>query len=332
MECVQAAVRFNRKAKAATLALAATVMSVSPAVFAQAYPAKPVRVVVPAAPGGGLDLVARVMAGKLTEAWGQTALVENRAGANMNIGTELVARAEPDGYTLLLVASPALTINPLVFSTTTFNLQRDFAPITLFTAFPFVLIANAGLPVTNVRELIAHLRANPGKLNHGSNSASTMLLSELFKSLAGVTYQDVTYKGGVLAAAATATGETQFAFLDLGSGNSQITGGRVRALGVTTAQRFKQQPDIPTLAESGVPEFAAGSWSVVLAPARTPADIIGKLNTDIRRVLAAPDVPGRLAGIGTEPVGSSPEQATQELRREAEQWSKLVRERNIKFN
>ncbi len=300
-------------------------------VSAQTFPAKPVRFVVPAAPGGGLDLVARIVVGKLTEIWSQPVLVENKPGANFIIGTDFVAKSAPDGYTLLLTASAAFTVNPIMFPDLPYSLTRDFVPIMLLTEYPFVLLVNNSVPANSVQQLLAHLRANPGKLNHASNSASTRLVSELLKSLAQVDYADINYKGGVLAAAATAAGETQFCFVDMTSGIGQMKAGRVRALAVATAERNKLQPDIPTLAEAGVPRFSAATWSVVLAPARTPVEIVTRINTDLRRVLALQDVVSKMEAAGTEAVGNSSEEALQVLRTDAEKWSRLVKERNIRF-
>ena len=297
---------------------------------AQSYPARPVRIVVPAAAGGGLDLAARILANRLTESLGQTALVENRPGANMIVGTDAVAKAAPDGHTLLVVASPALTINPLVLPDLPYNPARDLAPVSLLTSNPFALLVNNNVPAGNVQELVAHLRANPGKLNHASNSASTMLISELFKSLARVEYSDINYKGGVLAAAATAAGETQFCFVDLGSATAPVRAGRVRAFAVTSAQRYKLRPELPTLAESGVPGSAI-AWVVLLAPAKTPPEIIARLSADTIKVMALPDTVSRIEAIGSEVVASSPLEAAQALRADGEQWAKLVSERNIKF-
>ncbi|MBI2959132.1 MAG: tripartite tricarboxylate transporter substrate binding protein [Betaproteobacteria bacterium] len=309
------------------LAAAAAPVTIS----AQTYPAKPVRFIVPAAPGGGLDLVARIAAGKLTELWNQPVLVENKPGANFIIGTDFVAKSPPDGHTLLLTASAALTINPIVFPDLPYRPARDFVPITLLTEYAFVLLVNNSVPANSVQQLLAHLRANPGKLNHASNSASTMLVSELFKSLANVDYADINYKGGVLAAAATAAGETQFCFVDIGSGMGQMKAGRVRALAVAAVQRYKLQPEIPTLAEAGVPRFSAATWSVVLAPSRTPAEIVTRVNADLRRVLSFQDVLSKMEATGTVAVGNSSEEASRVLLAETEKRSQLVKERNIRF-
>ena len=322
---------FARKVGVAALALvAACVVFVHPA-NAQSYPSRTVRIIVPAAPGGGLDLAARILAARLPDFMGQTAVVENRPGANMIVGTDLVAKSTPDGHTLLVVASPALTINPVVLPDLPYSPARDLAPVSLLTSNPFALVVNNNVPASNVQELIAHLRANPGKLNHASNSASTMLISELFKALAKVEYSDINYKGGVLAVASTAAGETQFCFVDLGSATAPVRAGRVRAFAVTSAQRYKLRTELPTLAEAGVPGYSVVAWVVLLAPAKTPPEIIARLNADALKVMALPETVTRVEAIGSEVVASSPAEAVQALRADGEQWARLVKERNIQF-
>ncbi len=298
--------------------------------FAQAYPSKPVKFIVPAAPGGGLDQVARIFTQRLSETWGQQAVVENRAGANFIVGTEAVAKSAPDGYTLLFTSHGAITINPVAFSNLPYNV-RDLAPVMLVYITPSALIVNSALPVNSVQELVAHLRANPGKLNHASNSASTMLASELFKSLAKVDYQDINYKGGVLAAAATAAGETQFCIADLGSTIPQVRGGRARLLALTTPQRSKLRPETPTIAESGLPGYAYTGMGALLAPAKTPTEIINRVNGEMAKVLAQPDVAAKIENAGGEVFASSVPEAGRLLREELERWTALVKERNIRF-
>jgi tripartite-type tricarboxylate transporter receptor subunit TctC len=315
-----------------SLALAVLVGAVAPhAALAQAYPTKPVRIVVPAAPGGGLDLVARNVNGRLSQMWGQQVIVENKPGANFIVGTDSVAKSAPDGYTLLVVSYGAITVNPLAYPDLPYNPERDLTPIMLMTNGPFVLLVNNAVPAATLPEFVAHLQANPGKLNHASNSASTILASELFKSLAKVSYVDVNYKGGILAAASTSAGETQFAIVDSGSAGNAMRGGLARALAVTPSKRFKLLPNLPTFAEAGVPGYSASAWVVLLAPAKTPADIIAKVSNDVRAVLATPEVAARIEGIGNEVVASSPEETARVLRADAEQWSRLVKERNIRL-
>jgi tripartite-type tricarboxylate transporter receptor subunit TctC len=218
-----------------------------------------------------------------------------------------------------------------MYSNLPYNPERDLAPVMIATSNPFVLLVNNNVPAKSLPEFLSLLRANPGKLNHASNSATTILSSELLKALARVEYADINYKGGVLAAAATASGETEFCIVDMGSATSPMKGGRVRPLAVTTAQRYKLQPEIPTIAESGVPGYASAAWVVILAPAKTPAEIIAKLNADLRQVLHTPDVVARAEGLGSEVVANTPEEATRMLRADLEQWARLMKERNIKL-
>jgi tripartite-type tricarboxylate transporter receptor subunit TctC len=297
----------------------------------QAYPERPVRMIVPAAPGGGLDLIARVISGKLTELWSRQVVVENRPGANFIVGTDAAAKSAPDGYTLLLVSSGALTVNPVVYSNLPYNPERDLTPVMIATSNPFVLLVNNNVQAKNLPEFLSLLRANPGKLNHASNSATTILSSELLKALAKVEYADINYKGGVLAAAATASGETEFCIVDMGSATAPMKGGRVRALAVTTAQRYKLQPEVPTIAESGVPGYASAAWVVILAPAKTPSDIVAKVNADLKQVLHTSEVTARAEGLGSEVLATTPEEASRMLRGDLDQWARLTRERNIKL-
>ncbi len=312
------------------LAFALLCLSVSTA-SAQDYPAKPVRIVVPAAPGGGLDLIARNVSAKLTAMWGRQVLVENRPGANFVVGTDYVAKSPPDGYTLLLVSSGALTVNPYAYANLPYVPERDLAPISLATFNPFMLLVNNNVPAKSVAEFLGHLRANPKKLNHASNSATTILSSELLKSLARVDYIDVNYKGGVLAAAATASGETDFCFVDVGSATAPMQSGRVRALAVTSSQRYKLRPEIPTLAESGVPGYSSAAWVVLLAPAKTAPEIVSKVSVDLKQALADPEVVARAEAVGNEIVASTPEEAVRALREDSEKWARLIKERNIKL-
>jgi tripartite-type tricarboxylate transporter receptor subunit TctC len=311
--------------------LAALITLLARPAAAETFPTHPVRLVVPAAAGGGLDLVARVTARGLTEVWGQQVIVDNKPGANFIIGTELVTKAPPDGYTLLYVSSSALTINPVVFPDLSYDPQRDLVPVTLLTSTASVLLVNNKLPVTSVRDLVDYLHAHPGKLNHASNSSSTMLMSELFKVLAKVEYADVNYKGGVLAAASTANGETDLCFVDLGSATTAIDTGNVRALAVTTQKRSKLKPDIPTIAEAGVPGYSRDAWTVILAPAKTPPDIVARIAADLKRVVAMPDVVARYEALGNEAVGEGTEETERLLRGDLEKWRKLAAERHIRF-
>ena len=209
--------------------------------------------------------------------------------------------------------------------------MQDLAPITIVYVTPSALLVNAALPIKSVQDLIAQLRANPGRFNHGSNSASTILASELLKSIAKVEFQDINYKGGVLAAAATAAGEIQFCIVDMGSATAPVKAGRVRLLAVTTPQRSKLSPDVPTVAEQGVPGYAYTGMTAMLAPARTPPEIIARANAAMKRVLSEPETSAKIESVGGEVLASSPEETGRILREELERWEKLVKERGLKF-
>ena len=311
--------------------VAAFTLCLSPeSVLAQSYPAKPVRLIVPAAPGGGVDFSARNFAPELSKLWGQQVIIENRAGANFVVGTEAASRAAPDGYTMMIVSTGAITMNPLVYPNLPYNAQ-ELAPVMLISAGTFVLMVTSTLPVNNFQEFLAYLRSSPGKAFHASNSPSTILLSELFKSIAKVDYADINYKGGVLAAAATGTGETQFAIVDIGSATVTMRSGRAKVLAVTTPYRSKSLPDVPTFAEAGVPGYASSNWIALFAPAKTPPEIIAKINLDLQKVLADSQVAAKFANRGSDVIASTVDDAVKSLRADSEKWARLVRERKIKF-
>jgi tripartite-type tricarboxylate transporter receptor subunit TctC len=321
-------VRYLKLFAAGLLACGAMLPQVA---TAQAYPSKQVRLVVPAAPGGGLDSAARILSTYLSETWNQKVLVENRPGANSILGAEIAAKSAPDGYTLLIAPSGALTINPLVYPNLPYNPQRDLVPVSLISATSFMLLVNNDVPAATVPEFLAHLRANPGKLNHASNSASTIISSELLKSLAKVDFVDINYKGGGPATVSTMAGETQFCLVDTGSAAAAMKSGRVRALALTAPKRSRLHPDIPTLAEAGVPGYERSSWMVILAPAGTPPEIVARINTGLKQVLSQPKVIASMEGLGLDVVASSPEEAVRVLRNDAEQIARVVKERKIHF-
>jgi tripartite-type tricarboxylate transporter receptor subunit TctC len=317
------------RAIGAALLLAA--LAVAPAARAQNYPNRPVRVVVPAAAGGALDIIARILAAKVGEIWNQQLYVENRPGANWIIGMDAVAKAAPDGYTLLFVASAGLTINPYVFPNMPLDPLRDLTLVATATHTPFVLLANNDLPAKTLPEFIAHLKANPGKLNHASNSATTILNSELFKVRANVNYVDVNFRGASQAIVATQAGTTQFCFVDLGSGSAAIQGKTLRALALTTPNRYELAPDIPTIAEQGLPGYATGSTTLLLAPSQTPKELVEKISAAFQQARQAPEVKQKLNAIGQAVSTDSLAEASAALKAEAEQWQKLIAERGIKF-
>jgi tripartite-type tricarboxylate transporter receptor subunit TctC len=323
--------RFARVLGLLVLPLCAGVTALPGSADAQSYPNRPVRIVVPAAAGGALDIIARLLSHKAGEIWKQQLYVDNRPGANWIIGMDAVAKSPPDGYTLLFVASAALTINPYVFANMPLDPLHDLTLATIATHTPFVLLLNQSVPAKTVPEFIAHLRANPGKLNHASNSATTMLASELFKARAEVDYVDVNYRGASQAIVATEAGTTQFCFVDLGSGMSAIEGKTLHALALTTLTRYELTPEIPTIAEQALPDYSASSMTLLLAPANVPGVIIEKINATFQQALQSPDVKDKLHAIGQGVSRGSLGEGVQALRSEAEQWKQLITDRNIQF-
>jgi tripartite-type tricarboxylate transporter receptor subunit TctC len=297
--------------------------------LAQTYPTRTVRIVVPSAPGGGLDLGARNISAPLSELWGQQVIVENRPGANFIVGTEAVAKANPDGYTLLVVSGSALTINPVAFARVPYS-PSDLVPIVLLSGSPFALVVHPSVPANTVPELIAYLRANPGKLNHASNSATTTLASELFKALTGVTYVEINYKGAPLAVQATALGETQLCFADAVSAFAAVNTGRLRLIGFTGTQRRRSMPNVPSIAEA-VPGYNASAGTMLMAPAKTPPEITARIATDVQQILKRPEIIARAEALGTEVINGSPAEAAALLKMQTAQWSKLIKERGLRF-
>jgi tripartite-type tricarboxylate transporter receptor subunit TctC len=299
---------------------------------AQDYPApgRSIKIIVPAAAGGALDMMGRVLAQRMTEGWKRQAYVENRPGANWIIGMDAVVRSEPDGYTLLVVSSAGLSVNPSVFPNIPFDPFRDLVPVASLTRGTFVLLANPSLPVNTAAEFIAYLKANPGKLNHGSNSATTILLSALFKTLAKVDYVDVSYKGASQAIQDAMAGVIQFCFTDFGSALPVIQGGKLKPLAVAAPTRYALVPGIPALADD-LPGFAMDGGMILLAPAKIPPDVLATLNGFVKQALGTDDIRKRLELMGQLPGEGSPDQIQKTLRAEAERWKALIKERNIRF-
>jgi len=294
--------------------------------LAQGYPAKPVKVVVPYPPGGPTDIVARVVSQKLSEQTGQQFVVENRAGAGGNIGAEAVARAGADGYTLL-VATTAHAINPSLFKQLGYDLQKDFAPVSQLTGGPLVIVANPSLPAKNVKELIALAKSKPGRLNYASsgNGQSTHLSAELFSSMAGIKMNHVPYKGSAPALTDVIGGQADLMFDTMLSAMPQVKTGKLRALAVTSAARSPAAPELPTVAESGLPGYEAIAWNGLLAPAGTPKDVVAKLNAEVKKALEVPEVKERFAAQGFGAAWSPPEQYAAFIQSELAKWAKVVK-------
>jgi tripartite-type tricarboxylate transporter receptor subunit TctC len=302
------------------------------AVWAQSYPARPVRIVVPFPAGGNADILARVLAQKMGESWGQSPVVDNRAGASGIIGTEAVAKSAPDGYTLLMGTTGTHTTNPAVFSKLPYDPVRDFAPVSNFADSPFLLVVHPSLPATTLKELITLARARPGQLHYASFGAgsSAHLAGEMLRSMARIDIVHVPYKGGPPAQADVLGGHVPMMFNSLPAVVPQVKAGRLRALAIASSKRAANAPEIPTFAESGIADFEAGSWYGVLAPANTPRDIIGKLHGDMVRILSLNDVKQRLAAEGADAIGNTPDQFAEQIRKDIARWGKVAREARVR--
>ncbi|HZE10403.1 MAG TPA: tripartite tricarboxylate transporter substrate binding protein [Burkholderiales bacterium] len=291
----------------------------------QAYPSRPVRVVVPFAPGGPNDIIVRLVAQKLGESLGQPFLVENRAGAGGNIGTDYVAKSAPDGYTLLSVGPGSLIINPLM-GKVAYDTQRDFAPVTLMAKAPNALVVHPSLPVSSVKELIALARARPGAINYGSggNGSTPHLSAALFAAMAGVTLTHVPYKGSAPATADLIGGQVQVAFLGIPAVLPHVKSGKLRVLAVTGLSRSPELPEVPTVDESGVPGYEVSPWYGLLAPAGTPREIVARLAGEATSILRAAQMKEKLAAQGAEAAGGTPEQYAAVIRADAATWARVI--------
>jgi tripartite-type tricarboxylate transporter receptor subunit TctC len=301
---------------------------------AQTCPAKTVRLIVPFAPGGSTDITARIVAQKLGEAWKQQVLVDNRSGAGGNIGAEAVARAAPDGYTLLLATTGVMSINMFLYKTLTYDAARDLAPVTQIGSLPLILIVHPSLPAKSVKELIAIAKAKPGALTYASSGVggATHMTAELFRAMAGVDIVHVPYKGSGQAMVDLVAGQVVVAFDQIVSSLPHVEAGKLRALAVTSGKRFESVAKLPTVAEAGVPGYEAVSWNGIAAPAATPAAILTRVQADTARVLQLPDIKDRFSKDGIEPVGSTPEQFAAHVRSEREKWGKVVKTAGIQPN
>ena len=312
---------------AALAGFSAAVQAADPA----QYPSRPIRMVVPFAAGSNSDILARTVAVRMSEAWGQQVIVDNRPGAGGNIGTDLVAKAQPDGYSIVLGAASVLAINASLYKQMPYDTATAFAPITLMVKTTNVLVVTPALPVKSVKELIAYGKANPDKLTYASAGAggTIHLSAELFKSMAGIEMVHVAYKASPLAHLDMIGGQVQVMFDATLTALPQIKAARLRALGVTTAKRSPQLPDVPTIAEAGLPGYEAVGWFGFAAPARTPKDVVGKLNGEIVRILGLPEVRERLIALGAEPVGDSPEEFERFRKAEMLKWAKVIKALNL---
>lgn len=314
------------------LLIAASTMASMPLAVAQTYPAKPLRLVIGFAPGGGADILARMITPKLGEALGQNIVIDNRPGAAGNIGIESVAKATPDGYTLLM-GFPGLATNPSLYAKLAYDPLKDFAPVSLIGEVPNLLVAHPSVPAATVKELISLARAKPGQLNYASPGLGTSLhlAAELFKSLAKVDIVHVAYKGGAPAVADLMGGHVDIMFDVLPSSLPHVRSGKLKALGITSMRRSLLVPNVPTIAEDALPGYQAITWNGILVPAGTAGEIVTKLNGAIVQVLRAPEMKERLAGTGTDAVSNTPEQFAAFLRAETAKWSAVIKSAGIKL-
>ena len=300
-------------------------------VLAQNYPARAIRLVVPSSPGGGTDITGRILAQKLSEQLGHQVVVDNRAGAGTTIGNDIVAKSAPDGYTLLMGVS-TLAINPSMYSKLPYDAMRDFAPISQAVAVPNLLTVHPSLPAKTVKEFIALAKSKPGSITYGSAGMGTNphLSGELFRTLAGIDIVHVPYKGSGQSVISLLAGEIGANFPSLPTAISYVKAGRLRGLGVTTAKRTQALPDVPSIAEAGLPGYEAMQWFGVLAPAATPRAIIDRLYHEVSRALRAPEVKERLNAEGAEVVAGTPEEFAGYIKSETEKWAKVIKAAGIK--
>jgi len=299
-----------------------------------AYPDRPVKVVIPFAAGGGADIVGRLVFQKLSTRLGQSFVIENRGSAGGIIGADMVAKAAPDGYTLLLGQTGPNAINPALFSKMPYDPIKDFSPIIQLTSYPYVIVVNPNVPVKNLQELIALSKAKPGSLSFGTagTGSSAQLAAELFMQATNITMTHIPYKGAGPALMDTMAGVVSLTFGDVASATPLVTSNSLRAIAVTSKRRSALLPQVPTVIESGYPGFEAVAWHAVLAPAKTPPEIIQKLNSEIAIVLSDPELQKRLSQDGIEIIGSSAEDFSIYIKNEVAKWAKVVRDANIKLD
>ena len=314
-------------------ALAAAAQACAQGDAASHYPNRAVKIIVSAPPGGGLDIAARVIADRLTKMWGQLFVVENRPGAGGNLGAEAVAQAEPDGYTLLAAQPAPLTTNVVMYKKLNFD-PAAFEPLAIMTSIPNTLAVRLDLPAASIAELIAYAKANPGKLNFGSQGVGTTphLTGELFARLTGTKLTHVPYRGTAQAVNDLVAGNVDMLFFQLDSVREQYRAHKVKMLAVTTAARIASVPEVPTMEEAGVKDFRSDSWNALAAPPKTPAPIVAKLNDAINAVLKQPETAEHLRSMNMTPVGGAPDAAKNYIRQETERWGEVIRAAKISLD
>ena len=301
--------------------------------LAQTYPSKPIRIIVAYTPAGTTDILARVVGQKMSESFGQPVIVDNRPGVNGNIGTDVAAKATADGHTLLMVTAGTHGINPSLYRKLPWDAVKDFAPISLVANVPNILVVNNSVPVKSVKDFIAHLKASPDKFNYGTpgNGSTGHLSMEMFKAMTGTRIQHIPYKGSAGVLADVIGGQIAATIDNLPPYLPQVKSGKIRGLAVTSIKRSPVVPDIPTIAETAVTGYSAGSWFGLVAPAGTPKPVIDKLALETQRILKLPDVAERVAGLGAEAAGGTPEQFAGHIKTEIAKWAKVIKDANVEL-
>ncbi len=301
--------------------------------FAQSYPSKPIRIIVAYTPAGTTDILARALGQKMSEAWSQPVIIDNRPGANGNIGTDVAAKATPDGHTLLMVTAGTHGINPGLYRKLPWDAAKDFAPVSLVALVPNIFVVNNSVPVKSVKEFIVHLKANPNKLNYGSpgNGSTAHLSMEMLKTATGTTIQHIPYKGSAGVMADVIGGQIIATIDNLPVYLPQVKAGKLRALAVSSARRSPAMPDLPTIAESGLPGYNSSAWFGLVAPTGTPKPVIDKLAGETQRILQLPDMKERLLNLGAEPVGDRPQQFSAHIKSEIAKWAKVIHDAHVEL-
>jgi len=327
--------RSHRYWLAGLIALSVTVVaghSSAQTEDAKSYPSRAIRIVVPASPGGVNDILARLVGQKMSESLGQPVVIENKPGAATILGAETVARAAPDGYTILIAPTATMAINPAVYSKLSYTPQKDFIPISAVATYPYVLTASAEAPAKSVGDLIAFAKAHPDKANAGGASMTFQLLTEMFKAKTGAPIQYIPYKGANDANLALISGQLTVSFLDVGPATPNIKAGKIKALAVTAPKRLASLSEVPTMAESGLKDMTVESWAGLFVPAGTPSPIVQKLQDEVMRIVKLPDIQSKLQALELTPVGNSSKEFSDMLAKDLAMWAQVAREANVKVN
>lgn len=313
------------------LTIAGALAALASPVSAQDFPDRQVKIIVPTAPGGSIDTTARLIGEKMQAKWGKPVVIENRAGAAMRLGAQAVQKAPPDGYTLLVAHDGTMAINPLVFPDLGYDPQKDFVPLALAVAIPEAVMVNKDVPVNSIEQLIALAKKESGKLTHASGGSATLLALELLKAMAGIDIRSIPYRGGAPATTAAIAGETSMIIADLVTGSAALQSDRINTLAVTSLQRSRKYPTVPTLDEAGVKGYEVNTWIGFFAPAGTPKAVVDVIETAIREAVAMPDVRARFELTGAIVRSGSAEEMRQVLAADVAKWAKLVKENGIKL-